>query len=287
MNPLALFLALLLLSQPTWAELAECAGHGRTPPETAVPPHGREAGARSPRVFPEWRPAKRADCPKDASLETELRALLATGRRDRAASPEFLDALEQLLARHAGKGGASPSDRLPVVPDFRDPSWPAGWEAVDASVWRFGDGVAEQTRSWANKRFVLSYAPGRNWRDYSATFRCESPSWMTPPSRSAAVLYFRYRGVDDTFSFWLDGAGDIALISFEKGRPLRLMARVPADPAIIRDGKPWTVKVKGDEIEVWHEGVRWLQTTDRAHPAGTVGVESVHVPMRFSEIRVE
>lgn len=288
MRYMMLALTLLIFAQQG---LARPKGHTNPPGERKFPAESGAQGLRegrcSPHVFSEWHPSESASIGKHSHFEKELRQLVEAGRRDRAASPDFLDALEQLLVRHAGKEAVLPSDRLPMTADFGGADWPAGWEAVNATVWQFGDGVAEQTRSWADARFVLFYAPGQEWRNYTATFRCESSAWMVPPARSAAVLYFRYRGVDDTYTFWVDGAGDIALISSEKGKSGRLIVRVPVSPEIIRDGKPWTVRVKGDEIEVWHEGVRWLQATDSAHPSGTVGLESVHIPMKFSGVSVK
>lgn len=287
MKGVALALAVLVLALPGRAEVPGGGERADGRPVAEAGKRGRREVRRPGRVFSEWHPAGGATDGQENPWLEELRALVEAGRRDRAASPDFLDALERFLERHGGKLAVPPPDRLPMEADFRGTDWPAGWEAVDATVWRFGGGVAEQTRSWANTRFVLSYAPGKEWRDYSATFRCESEAWMTPPARSAAVLYFRYRGVDDTYSFWMDGAGDIALNSSEKGKPGRLLARVPVAPEIIRDGKPWTIKAKGEKIEAWHEGTCWLQVTDRAHPSGTVGMESVHIPMRFSGISVK
>lgn len=259
--------------------------------ESAKPVDGSGAGGKKGRachrrVFSEWHPANAVPAAKGGTLEKELRDLVAAGRRDRAASPDFLDALERLLERHAGKAAEKPSSRLPLTPDFSGPGCPAGWETVDGSAWRFGGGAAEQTRAKADTRVALSYGPGKKWRDYSVTFRCESSAWASAPAGAAAVLYFRCRGVDDTYSLWLDGAGDIALISNDKTVQQRLLARVPVPAGIIRDGKPWTVKAEGEAMEVWHEGVRWLQATDRAHPSGTVGFESMGVPMKFSGVSV-
>ena len=221
-------------------------------------------------------------------LRADLALLLAQGRRDRAASPEFLDALQRLLDRHAADAPAPPppSDRLPFRPDFASPAMPPGWSAIKPEVWRFGDGFATQVRSWADARFVLSYDPGRAWRDYLVAFTVESDSWFSPPSRSSAVLYFRYRSPSDAFSLWLDGAGDITLASLEAGEKQRILARVPVDPAVIRDGRPWTVTVRGEEIQVRHEGRCLLMATDPAHPVGTIGLESVHIPARFSAVSV-
>ena len=243
--------------------------------------------APSARRFPEWTPP--ASAPAAANdLRAELRALLAQGRRDRAASPEFLDALQLLLDRHAGDAHATPppSDRLPFRPDFAAPSMPPGWSAIKPDVWRFGDGFATQVRSWADTRFVLSYDPGRDWRDYTATFTVESDSWYTSPMRSSAVLYFRYKNPSDSFSLWLDSAGDISLISLEAGEKQRILGRVPIDPAVIRDGRPWTVTVRGEEIRIHHGGHCLLMASDPAHPAGTIGLESVHIPARFSSVSV-
>jgi hypothetical protein len=240
---------------------------------------------KSLHVFPEWVPPP----PPAAALDwrPELRDLLAQGRRDRAASPEFLDALQRLLDRHAANPAPvpPPSDRLPFRPAFDAPGMPPGWSAVRPDVWRFGGGFATQIRSWADTRFVLSYDPGRDWRDYSATFTVESDSWFTHPMRSSAVLYFRYRGVADSFALWLDSAGDLTLSSHEPGGS-RILARIPVEPAVIRDGRPWTVTVRGDEIKVFHEGRCLLMASDPAHPRGTVGLEAVHIPARFSSLSV-
>lgn len=270
-----------------WKALAESGADQRLTSRGIVP--AREGLPRcgelvspghSPRMFPPWTQDKSDG---KAGESAELRALVAQGRRDRAASPEFLAALEGLAGKWERAGRAA-ADRLPMVADWRGEEWPAGWEAVRRDVWRFGAGEARQVESRADMRYVLFYEPGKAWTDYEATVRFESGSWFTPPMRSSAVLYFRYRGVDDSYSLWLDGAGDLSLISLDKERRgrQRILARTPVDRATVLDGKPWTVKVRGEEIEVWHGGKRYLFATDGAHPSGTVGVESVHIPMRFS-----
>ena len=266
---------------------------GETPSFRPAPPEEPailEKDKTIVRTFPEWTPPPPPPAPPPAAppdWRPELRTLLAQGRRDRAASPEFLDALQRLLDRHAADPAPvpPPSDRLPFRPAFDAPGMPPGWSAVRPDVWRFGGGFATQIRSWADTRFVLSYDPGRDWRDYSATFTVESDSWFTHPMRSSAVLYFRYRGVADSFALWLDSAGDLTLSSREPGGS-RILARIPVEPAVIRDGRPWTVTVRGDEIKVFHEGRCLLMASDPAHPRGTVGLEAVHIPARFSSLSV-
>jgi hypothetical protein len=249
------------------------------------PPSRRKTARRDKksRVFPKWTPPDAAP----GSLRAELRSLVDQGRRDQAASPAFLDALQLLLDRHANDNPAfpPPSDRLPFHPAFDGPGMPPGWNAIKPEVWRFGDGFATQFRSWADTRFVLSYDPGRDWRDYSATFTVESDSWFTHPMRSSAVLYFRYHNPSDSFSLCLDSAGDITLASNEASST-RILARIPIESAVIRDGKPWTVTIRGEEIKIHHEGRCLLMATDPAHPAGTIGLESIHIPARFSSVSV-
>lgn len=295
--PVALF---LLLAFPAFAG-EEIASAQAAPPAGAnapllvleegkdavrCPPPRRKSPRRDKtlRVFPKWTPPDAVP----GSLHAELRSLVEQGRRDQAASPVFLDALQLLLDRHASDVPAPPpppSDRLPFHPAFDGPGMPPGWSAIKPEVWRFGGGFATQIRSWADTRFVLSYDPGRDWRDYSATFTVESDSWFTHPMRSSAVLYFRYRGVSDSFFLCLDSAGDITLASNEASNT-RILARIPVESAIIRDGKPWTVTVRGEEIRVFHEGRCFLMATDPAHPAGTIGLESIHIPARFSSVSV-
>ena len=250
-------------------------------------------GKRPARVFPKWEPGS-GKAGGEAGPAAELTALVAQGRRDQAASPEFLDALEGLAKRwKAGKAAEpaveTPSDKLPMKADFRGEGWPAGWEAVRRDVWRFGDGEARQVESKADTRYVLFYEPGKDWQDYEVTFRFESDKWFLPPANSCAVLYFRYHATDDAYSLWLDGKGRLTVVSLDKGcgNRQRLLARVPLDVAVVKDGKPWTVKVHEENIEVWHEGERLLWTTDKAHRGGTVGLESVHIPMKFDGVEVK
>lgn len=249
---------------------------------------GRHGGKR---VFPEWTPstASAADGETSTELAADIRALVAQGRRDRAASPEFLAALERALEKHNGDAAASeiPSASLPMIPRWRSGVWPAGWDAIRRDVWQFGDGQVRQVQSQANTSYVLFYEPGMEWTDYEMTFRFESDSWLTPPSRSAARLYFRYHGLDDAYELLWDGAGDLTLTSKEKESKSHILAAIPIPPETIRDGKPWTVKACGEKIEIWHEGKRVLWSTDHTHTSGTIGVESVHIPMRFDAVKVQ
>ena len=52
-----------------------------------------------PCVFPPWQPSEKKK--GEGILAAELRALLEQGRHDKAASPEFLDALQRTLDRHS------------------------------------------------------------------------------------------------------------------------------------------------------------------------------------------
>ena len=108
-----------------------------------------------PRVFPKWEPD---DVKPDGKpgvgktgLAAELNALVEQGRRDRAASPEFLAALEGLMKKWE-RDGRTATDRLPMTEDWRGEGWPLGWEAVRRDVWRFGGGEARQVESRANTR---------------------------------------------------------------------------------------------------------------------------------------
>lgn len=249
---------------------------------------GRHGGKH---VFPEWTPPSGAPAKvAETGLEADIRALVAQGRRDRAASPEFLAALEGVLAKHKWDRTVEepPTATLPMKPRWRSGEWPAGWDAIRRDVWQFGDGEARQVQSQANTRYVLFYEPGKAWTDYEVTVRFESDSWFTPPARSAARLYIRYHGVDDAYELIWDGAGDLTLSSKDKNHPELglVLAQIMIPPETVRDGKPWTVKARGEKIEIWHEGKRILLCTDRAHMSGTIGLESGHIPMRFDGIEV-
>lgn len=273
-----------------WKALAEFGVDRRLDSHGIVPEREWECGETipvcgPPRMFPPWNQGDDG-MGSESGLEDDLRGLVEQGRRDRTASPEFLAALDAMLEKHAAE--EKPSDKLPLKPAFRGPGMPAGWNAVVPSVWRFGNGTARQVESRADTRYVLFYEPGTEWTDYEVKFRFESDAWFAPPANSCAVLYFRYRALDDTYSLWLDGKGRLTVVSMDKGcgNRQRLLARVPLDTAVVKDGKPWTVKVHGENIEVWHEGQRLLWTTDREHRNGTVGLESVHIPMAFSGVSV-
>ena len=163
---------------------------------------------------------------------------------------------------------------------------PAGWSAVKPEVWRFGDGEAKQVESKANTRYVLFYEPGMAWRDYTVTLRFESDKWFSPPANSCAAVWVRYKGVDDAYSVNFDGNGNVSVISCEPGGKGRVIVRTAAGAEVIKDGKPWTVRVRGEEIVVEHEGRRYLEVHDGTHREGTVGLESIHIPMRFSGVEV-
>ena len=243
-----------------------------------------------PRVFPPWMPGKPVG---KSGAAAELRALVAQGRRDRAASPEFLAALEGLAAKWERDGGSSAaardrrvaSDKLPMREDWRGEGWPLGWEAVRRDVWRFGGGEARQVESRANTRYVLFYEPGKAWTDYEVKVRFESDQWFAPPANSGAELYFRYKGTDDAYRVDWNGNGYLQVISCEKGGE-RIIVRVPVGPEVIRDGQPWSVGVQGEEIAIDHEGKRVLELRDGTHREGTVGLESIHIPVRFGGLEV-
>ena len=269
-----------------YAERAGCPGVGKQGKAgtARVEFEGVRTGDGRPpiRKFPAWEPGKSGG---EAELEEELRTLVAQGRRDRAASPEFLEALEALLERHVS-GEEKPSDQLPLKPEFRGPGMPAGWSAVKPEVWRFGNGEARQMESRANTRYVLFYEPGKAWRDYEVRVRFESDQWFAPPANSGAELYFRYKGVDDAYRVDWNGNGYLQVISCETGGE-RIMVRVPVGPEVIRDGKPWSLRLRGEEIAVDHEGKRVLELRDGTHREGTVGLESIHIPMRFGGVEVK
>lgn len=246
--------------------------------------------AQPPRVFPEWEPAD-APLSSSAGWESELRTLLAQGRRDKTASPEFLDALERVLNRHAGESAPSepPSSKLPFKPTFKGPGMPPGWNAIKPEVWEFGDGQARQVFSQANTRYVLYYDPGKEWTDYEVRLRFESDKWFTPPMNSAAVLYIRYKGLEDSYCVVWNGAGGLDISSCEAGGGGvgRVLATRELSPEIIKDGLEWRVCVHGDEITVWHADKRMLLLRDDTHKSGTIGLESVHIPMTFSDVEVQ
>lgn len=237
-----------------------------------------------PRVFSPWRPG--AEGPRaETGLAAELRKLVEQGKRDRAASPDFLRALEALLEKFAAEE-ENPTTRLPLKPAFRGPGMPTGWSAVNPAVWRFGDGEARQILSRANTRYVLFYEPGKAWRDYEVRVRFESDKWFPPPANSCAALWVRYKGVDDSYCVNFDGNGNVSVISCEQGGKGRVIARTAAGAEVVKDGKPWTVRVRGEEIVVEHEGRRYLEVHDGMHREGTVGLESIHIPVTFSGVEV-
>ena len=70
-------------------------------PECNVPPAVPSSRTVGPsRIFPAWQDPS----PDGARILAELRELVLQGRRDRAASPEYLDALQRLIDRHSSDG---------------------------------------------------------------------------------------------------------------------------------------------------------------------------------------
>lgn len=246
--------------------------------------------ANSSRVFPEWQPSEN-QLPPSTDLESELRILLAQGRRDKAASPEFLDAMERILDRHTGDSAPiePPSSKLPFKPSFNGPGMSPGWNAIKPEVWEFGNGQARQVFSQANTRYVLYYNPGKEWTDYEVRLRFESDKWFTPPMNSGAVLYIRYKGLEDSYCVVWNGAGGLDISSCEAGGGGvgRVLATRELSPEIIKDGLEWRVRVQGDEITVWHADKRMLLLRDDTHKSGTIGLESIHIPMAFSSVEVK
>lgn len=68
----------------------------------AFPPERPGGGVGNPRIFPAWVNPNAKPGPDGARILAELGELVAQGRRDRAASPEYLDALQRLVERHSG-----------------------------------------------------------------------------------------------------------------------------------------------------------------------------------------
>lgn len=263
-------------------------------PQTALVEYGTVGrltwnGIKPPtKVLPLRGPGNEAR--NETKLLVELKALVSQGRWDRAASPEFLDALEGLLEKYSGKGDENeekPSDKLPLKADFKGPGMPTGWNAVDPSVWRFGDGAARQVESLANTRYVLYYEPGMAWKDYEMRVKFESDKWLIPPGTSAAAAYVRYKGVDDAYRVTWTGDGTLILDSCEAGGKLRLLASREMPVEMVKDGLEWRVTVQEEVISVWHGDKRMLEVRDGTHHEGTVGMESIHIPMRFSGVEVK
>lgn len=74
-------------------------------PECNVPPAVPSSRTVGPsRIFPAWQNPS----PDGAKILAELRELVLQGRRDRAASPEYLDALQRLIERHSTDGYRGP-----------------------------------------------------------------------------------------------------------------------------------------------------------------------------------
>ena len=74
-------------------------------PECNVPPAVPSSRTVGPsRIFPAWQNPS----PDGAKILAELRELVLQGRRDRAASPEYLDALQRLIERHSADGYRGP-----------------------------------------------------------------------------------------------------------------------------------------------------------------------------------
>ena len=69
------------------------------PPD--FPPERPGGGVGKSRVFPAWTSPAAQSSPNGARILAELRELLLQGRRDRAASPEYLNALQRLIDRHS------------------------------------------------------------------------------------------------------------------------------------------------------------------------------------------
>lgn len=75
-------------------------------PECNQPPAVPSSRTVGPsRIFPAWRDPAAAAAPDGERILAELRELVLQGRRDRAASPEYLDALQRLVERHSAGAG--------------------------------------------------------------------------------------------------------------------------------------------------------------------------------------
>ncbi len=233
------------------------------------------------RKFPPWQAPSCIAPPKSDpadSLRAEMERLYRQGLRDKAASPEFLDAMGSILTRYR-------SGRLPFSENFDGITMPPGWEALQ-NVWIFEKGRAIQTRSWADTRFILSYSPGHDWQNYSFTFTAGSDGWFTPPARSSLRIYFRYQDRDNGYYLDLVNTGEITLSIRENGKE-RILRSAKTDYERVRNGLPWQITANGNTLMVFQQGKMIVQASDSTFPSGTIGLETIHSPGYFSDLAVD
>jgi len=252
------------------------------PKAAQLPPKPKPAPViLCPPKFPRWQPPQPIAHPPSRpapDLLGEMERLYREGVRDEAASPEFLKAMRRILDGQASR-------RLPFSENFDGDTMPPGWKSL-LDVWAFENGQAIQVRSWADTRFTLFYAPGRDWQDYSFTFTARSDAWFTPPSRSSLRIYFRFQDRDNGYYLDLINTGEITLSIRQDGKE-RILRSAKTDYDRVRNGLPWQITVNGNTLLVFQQGKLIVQARDATFSSGTIGMETIHAPGSFSGIAVE
>ncbi|MDD2519446.1 MAG: hypothetical protein PHR34_00725 [Kiritimatiellae bacterium] len=230
-------------------------------------------------AFPRWQPPPAADHPPEMGepdLHGELTSLYRQGLRDQAAGPEFLQAMKRILDRYA------PS-RLPFREDFTGGAMAPGWQAV-RDVWALRDGYVSQTEFRHNTRFMLYYAPGRQWRNYAFT----GVAWADPyPAQQSDLrLYFRWQDPDNAYFLQCFHNGQVRLGIRQHGAE-RILASALADPKRAASKAPWKILAFQDSLLVLDADRVVLAVSDSTFPSGTIAIEAIHLKGHFTGIRVD
>lgn len=234
--------------------------------------------ADSPK-FPRWQ-SRQNGCLSPvifgADVLGEMARLYQQGVRDQAASPEFLKAMKTILDRHS-------SSHLPFREDFANSTVAFGWQAV-RDAWSFSDGYVSQTKFRHDTRFMLYYAPGREWQNY--TFSCVAWADPYPMQQSDLRFYFRWQNPDNAYFLQCFDSGLVRLGIRQDGSE-RILASANAEPKRAASKVPWKIVAFNESFIVLDGDRIVLAVADATFKFGTIALEAINLKGHFTDIRVD
>ncbi|MBI3947393.1 MAG: hypothetical protein HY321_15835 [Armatimonadetes bacterium] len=198
-------------------------------------------------------------------------------------------------------GGEGQESRPPATgvlfsDDFQRAEIGPQWQVVDdpspagASAWAVKGGTLVQESNVYRTDDEYLYFQGthivagsREWRDYALSAR------VTPTDDDGLGMIVRYQDAGNFYRFLMvqDGGNGGPLRRIEKfagGKP-RVLAEVKEG---FETGRAYEMRfvAQGDRLEMWLDGQRILEATDKSFPAGKVGFHTYACSMTVANVRV-